>query len=143
MSVQFKQFVTEFQFLDVETVQTKGGLNDLIGELKDLAAKNSVPYFFVLNRKNLGKAIKRKVGVSAIGILNFQGSETNFHEMLEHRAALKETYRGKLKMAVLEVGGIWDNDKEANSVFQVEPANPAVSLPELDEVSQKLIRLMK
>jgi len=66
----FKEFW--FLFADVEKVASEGGLNDLIGELKSLAAQNSVPCFFVLNRKLLGRACMRKVGVSAIGILNYQ-----------------------------------------------------------------------
>ncbi len=95
-------------FLDVERVEAEGGLNDLINDLKILAEKSSTPYFFVLNRKGLGRACRRRVGVSAIGILSYQGSEANFHRMVEIRAECREKYLQMLRKAVVDVGGDWD-----------------------------------
>ena len=60
---------------DIEPVKVKGGLNDLIQELIDLARANEIPVVFALNRYKLGKACLRKAAVSCIGVMNYQGSE--------------------------------------------------------------------
>lgn len=62
---------------DIEPVKNQGGLNDMICELMDLAEANNTPVAFTLNRWKLGKACARKVAVSAIGIINYQGSNVS------------------------------------------------------------------
>ena len=54
-----------------------GGLNECIEELKRLAAEQEVPVFFVMNRRGLGKAILRKVPVSVVGVMNFDGTDVS------------------------------------------------------------------
>ena len=114
----------------------------MIDELKTLAEQSSTPYFFVLSRKGLGRACKRKVNVSAVGILNYQGSEENFHKMVEFRAECSAQYRERLNGALVQVGGSphgLDEPPAAELPVQNESAPSHV----LDELSQKLIGLMK
>jgi len=80
---------------DLENVEGKGGLNECIEELKRLAAEQEVPIFFVMNRRGLGKAILRKVPVSVVGVMNFDGTDANFKKMVELRLELKSAYDGK------------------------------------------------
>ena len=54
-----------------------GGLNECIEELKRLAVEQDVPVFFVMNRRGLGKAILRKVPVSVVGVMNFDGTDVS------------------------------------------------------------------
>jgi len=95
---------------DVENIEAKGGLNDIIGNLITMAAhtgeygeKKPVPVFFVMNRWTLGKAIFRKVAISCVAILNYQGSDDNFKAMLEMLPNLKQTYQDKLNDAVQKI----------------------------------------
>ena len=114
----------------------------MIDELKTLAAQNSTPYFFVLSRKGLGRACKRKVNVSAIGILNYQGSEANFSKMVEIRAECSAKYRDLLNGALVQVGGSPLDREELPAELPAEKEADVASLS-LDELTQKIIQLMK
>jgi ribosomal protein L7Ae-like RNA K-turn-binding protein len=46
--------------------------------IKSLGAEQDVPVFFVMNRYKLGKAILRKVAISCVGVMNYQGSEVSY-----------------------------------------------------------------
>ena len=95
---------------DVENIESKGGLNDMIGNLITMASytgeyeeKKPVPVFYVMNRWTLGKAIFRKVPISCVAVLNYQGSDENFKAMMELLPNLKETYQDKLNAAIQKI----------------------------------------
>ena len=54
-----------------------GGLNECIEEIKRLAAEQDVPVFYVMNRWNIGKSILRKVPVSIVGVMNYDGTDVS------------------------------------------------------------------
>ncbi len=60
---------------DLEASESRGGLNDLVSELRSLADASETPVVFTMNRRRLGRACVRKVQVSCVGVLNYQGSE--------------------------------------------------------------------
>ncbi len=62
---------------DIEPVESKGGLNDFVAEMVSAAAAASVPVVFVMNRRKLGWVCLRKVPISCIGIINYQGSDVS------------------------------------------------------------------
>ena len=62
---------------DIEKVETEGGLDDAVGKLLSDSVSMEVPTFFGLNRYKLGKLCLKKVPISCIGILNYQGSDVS------------------------------------------------------------------
>ena len=66
---------------NIEKVEAEGGLDDVVSQLITEATSLNVPVVFSLNRYKLGKLCYKKVPISCIGILNYQGSDvsTNFY----------------------------------------------------------------
>lgn len=69
---------------DIEKIQAKGGLDQLLAEILELCKGQQVPALFSLRRRKLGLALKKPVQVSIVGILNYQGANDSFKELLEH-----------------------------------------------------------
>ncbi|XP_067012843.2 uncharacterized protein Sbp2 [Anabrus simplex] len=78
---------------DLEKVQTKGGLDHKVEELKEMAAALHVPCVFALSRKLLGKVLYKEVPVSCVGIISYEGAENKLKVMLEALAAARLQYR--------------------------------------------------
>merc|ERR1712179_455157 len=95
---------------DIDNIESKGGLNDVIGDLMKMAAntgefgeKKPVPVFFVMNRWTLKKATRRQAPISCVAVLNYHGSDQNFMEMLELLPDLKNAYQDKLNDALQKI----------------------------------------
>jgi len=82
---------------DIEKVETEGGLDDAVGKLIADAELMGVPVIFGLNRYKLGRTCLKKVPISCIGILNYQGSDENFKSLLSQTEILREQYKTKLQ----------------------------------------------
>jgi len=95
---------------DIEKVASEKGLDDFVSDLLALAKENSIDVIFALNRRKLGQLCKKKVPVSCIGIMNHQGSESNFNLMQELAANLRITYSEKLSLAMANL------DQDGNGV---------------------------
>lgn len=54
-----------------------GGLNDVLNDIKLLAADHHIPCVFALSRKVLGKVCRKPVPVSCVGVFNYEGSEVS------------------------------------------------------------------
>ncbi|XP_049813527.1 uro-adherence factor A isoform X1 [Schistocerca nitens] len=67
---------------DMELIEGKGGICDIVEQLKEGARKQEIPYVFALQRRSLGKITFKKVPVSCIGIINYDGTEKNFHSLV-------------------------------------------------------------
>lgn len=50
--------------------------------MKTKCQETNVPYVFSLKRRQLGYALLKKVPVSCVGVLNYQGSEENSLKLL-------------------------------------------------------------
>ena len=62
---------------NIEKVEAEGGLDDTVTRLIAEAAGLNVSVVFSLNRYKLGKLCFKKVAISCIGILNYQGSDVS------------------------------------------------------------------
>ena len=62
-------------------IERYDGLSDVVSELMALAAGDDgshvTPVAFVLNRRRLAKATLRKTAISAVGVMNAQGSDVS------------------------------------------------------------------
>ena len=95
---------------DIDNIESKGGLNDVVGDLMKMAAdtgefmeKKPIPVFFVMNRWTLKKATLRKAPISCVAVLNYHGSDQNFKAMLELLPDLKQAYQDKLTDALQKI----------------------------------------
>ena len=62
---------------NIEKIEAEGGLDDAVSQLIKDAGSVSVPVVFGLNRYKLGRLCFKKVPISCIGILNYQGSDVS------------------------------------------------------------------
>merc|ERR1711892_533500 len=81
---------------DIERVETEGGLDDAVSKLINDAKAQEIGSVFALNRRKLGKLCLKKVPISCIGIMNYQGSDENYKSMLSLVGNLTEEYEAKL-----------------------------------------------
>ena len=69
-----------------------------------------------------------------------QGSEVNFHKMLEIQEDCRLRYNEKLNKALLEVGGLVPEE----SVEKIKEEDPEKTVdPTDDDLSKKLIQLLR
>eukprot|EP00092_Neocalanus_flemingeri_P022511 GFUD01024412.1.p1 GENE.GFUD01024412.1~~GFUD01024412.1.p1 ORF type:complete len:1026 (+),score=376.63 GFUD01024412.1:135-3212(+) len=88
---------------DIERVETEGGLDDAVTRLVLDAKSQEVGTVFGLNRRKLGKLCLKKVPVSCIGIMNFQGSDENYKTMQSLAVGLTEDYQTKLAAEIQQI----------------------------------------
>ena len=62
---------------NIEKIEAEGGLDDTVSRLITEAAGLNVSVVFSLNRYKLGRLCYKKVAISCIGILNYQGSDVS------------------------------------------------------------------
>ncbi|XP_037940278.1 selenocysteine insertion sequence-binding protein 2 [Teleopsis dalmanni] len=72
---------------DCEQIPGEGGLDDMINSLKMQCQSQQVPYVFSLKRRELAYTLYKKVPVSCVAILDYDGAREIFTELLN---ALKE-----------------------------------------------------
>ncbi|XP_037035827.1 selenocysteine insertion sequence-binding protein 2 [Bradysia coprophila] len=63
-------------------LETGGDIAETIEEMKTKCQKLEIPYVFSLKRRQLGYVLLKKVPISCVGILNYQGSEENSQKLL-------------------------------------------------------------
>lgn len=66
--------LTEYQFAD--------GIDEVVHRLMAQCTNDNVPYVFSLKRRKIGWILHKKVPVSCVGILSWDGSETNVEQLL-------------------------------------------------------------
>ncbi|KAK7866296.1 hypothetical protein R5R35_007124 [Gryllus longicercus] len=82
---------------DLEPTTSSGGLDDLVDKLKGLAVANEVPYVFTLSRRHLGYILKKKVPVSCVGVLNYDGTEHNFRNLMTAVEKARQDYKHRIE----------------------------------------------
>lgn len=85
---------------DLEVVKEKGGIYDIISQLKEESTAQGLPCLFALSRRELGYLTFKKVGVSCIGICSYEGSERNFMDVMESLAGARTEYEQKTQRAI-------------------------------------------
>jgi len=88
---------------DIERVETEGGLDDAVSKLIADAKAQEIKTVFGLNRRKLGKLCLKKVPVSCIGIMNYQGSDENYKTMLSLASNLTESYQARFQAEVEKI----------------------------------------
>lgn len=73
-----------------------GGINSTIDEMKKKCQQSNVPYVFSLKRRQLGYVLFKKVPVSCVGVINYQGSEENSQKLLRLIEAQKICFQSAL-----------------------------------------------
>ena len=78
---------------DIEPVSSSGGLDDLVADLVNAAGddpegmEDKAPLvMFCLNRRRLGRACLRKVPISVVAVMNYQGTEVGGRRVVEPQA---------------------------------------------------------
>ena len=92
-----------------------GNMIKMAADTGEYGEKKPVPVFFVMNRWNLGKALFRKVAVACVAVLNYQGSDDNFKEMLAMLPGLKKEYEDKLNDAIYKIN---ENLTSSNAISE-------------------------
>ncbi|XP_054166115.1 selenocysteine insertion sequence-binding protein 2-like [Oppia nitens] len=79
---------------DIEKIESRGGLDDSLHNLITIAETNETHIVFALNMKSLGIVCKKQGIVSCVGVLNYDGSQDNFKQLIN----LSETARNDYKL---------------------------------------------
>lgn len=82
---------------DIEKISAEGGLNDALQVIINLSQEQKMPCVFALQRRTLGKLCMKSVPVSCVGIFNYEGSEENFHTLIDLVEESKNQYLELLK----------------------------------------------
>ena len=56
-----------------------GGINDLVVDMIKCCREQGIPLIFAMTRQHLGKLMRKKVPVSAVGIFSYDGAEVGEH----------------------------------------------------------------
>jgi len=88
---------------DIERVETEGGLDDAVSKLIADSKGQEIKTVFGLNRRKLGKLCLKKVPISCIGIMNYQGSDDNYKNMLSLASNLTENYQARFQAEIEKI----------------------------------------
>ena len=76
--LHLQRIVAVFAAPDIERVVAEGGLDDAIHTIQELCADQSLPVFFVLNRRRLGRVLQKNVRISVVAIVSYDGANELF-----------------------------------------------------------------
>ncbi|XP_067839328.1 selenocysteine insertion sequence-binding protein 2-like isoform X2 [Heptranchias perlo] len=79
-----------------ERIQSKGGLDEALHTIIEVAREQEIPFVFALNRKALGRCVNKAVPVSVVGIFSYDGAENQFHQMVELTEEARKAYQEML-----------------------------------------------
>ncbi|XP_064645784.1 selenocysteine insertion sequence-binding protein 2-like isoform X2 [Lineus longissimus] len=82
---------------NMERVKAKGGLDDALNNIIHMCTEQEVPFVFALGRRALGRACAKLVPVSVAGVFNYEGSEENFHKLMELTKDARQQYAKMVK----------------------------------------------
>ncbi|CAG0895973.1 unnamed protein product [Darwinula stevensoni] len=107
---------------DIEPVKAKGGLNDVVWSIRQKAEEQGAACIFILNRYRLGKVCLKKVPVSAVAVLDHQGTEETFQKLLSMVDVETSRYSKRLK----ELSGDLDREIIKSNLPQNESEEEAL-----------------
>lgn len=73
-----------------------GGIDDTIAAMKTKCEEQEVPYVFALRRRKIGYILLKKVPVSCVGVINYEGTENRSSILLRLIAEEKKNYTDAL-----------------------------------------------
>ncbi|XP_063221867.1 selenocysteine insertion sequence-binding protein 2 isoform X2 [Bacillus rossius redtenbacheri] len=77
---------------DIDKIESAGGLNDIISQLKETAAIQNVPCVFALHRRKIGYLTLKKCPISCLAVLNYQACESQVNALLEVVMLARQQY---------------------------------------------------
>uniref|UniRef100_A0A0K2SYY9 Selenocysteine insertion sequencebinding protein 2like [Oryzias latipes] n=1 Tax=Lepeophtheirus salmonis TaxID=72036 RepID=A0A0K2SYY9_LEPSM len=114
---------------NLEPIKSKGGLDDIVTEIKKYAQQRSIPVIFSHTKWKLGYITYRKTPVACIGILNYDGSNENFNKIKNLIPGLKEEYEKKAGISTSNFSKM--DDLKENII------------PKVDSLNKKMVELLK
>ncbi|XP_071826106.1 uncharacterized protein [Apostichopus japonicus] len=78
---------------NLEKIQSKGGIDDVLQNITETAQEQGVPVVFALCRSSLGRAVNKIVPVSVVGVFNHNGAEDIFKQLIGLVNAAREEYQ--------------------------------------------------
>ncbi|XP_072372880.1 selenocysteine insertion sequence-binding protein 2 isoform X2 [Scyliorhinus torazame] len=95
-----------------ERIQSKGGLDDALHTIIEVACEQEIPFVFALNRRALGRCVNKAVPVSVVGIFSYDGAENQFHQMVELTEEARNAYQDMLNALEQELMAGEENSAE-------------------------------
>jgi len=86
-AVQLKRAKAVVVAPNIERIESEGGLDEVINQIIADADANDVPKIFALTRNRLGQIVGKRMRISAIAVLDHNGADEQFKEMLAAAAA--------------------------------------------------------
>ena len=68
---------------DCQSIQSQGGLNDVIKQIINSCQEQNIPYIFTLNRQKLGRCLNKTSRVSTIGIFDYSGAAQIYQQIVD------------------------------------------------------------
>lgn len=78
---------------NLEKIQSKGGIDDVLNKITTTAEEQDVPVIFALCRSALGRAVNKIVPVSVVGVFSYNGAEETFKQLIELANNAREEYQ--------------------------------------------------
>lgn len=88
---------------NLEKIQSKGGLDEALNTILTMCQEQNVPFVFALGRRALGRACAKLVPVSVVGIFNYEGCESKYHNLISLTAAARDAYHEMVQAVEREV----------------------------------------
>ncbi|XP_051876254.1 selenocysteine insertion sequence-binding protein 2-like isoform X2 [Pristis pectinata] len=86
-----------------ERIQSKGGLDEALHTIIEVAREQEIPFVFALSRRALGRCVNKAVPVSVVGIFSYDGAENQFHQMVELTEEARKAYQEMLNALEQEI----------------------------------------
>ncbi len=83
---------------NIDEVSAEGGLDDMVHQVIKLCKSSQIPYVFALKKKTLGAALGKKMKMSCVGIINPDGANETFHQIIKLAEKGKQTYHSLLNV---------------------------------------------
>lgn len=81
---------------DLEPNVGEGGLDEAIEQMKVSCEESHVPYLFSLKRRKIGYILFKKVPVSCVGILSYEGCEEIYGKLINELAKQMAQYKNAI-----------------------------------------------
>ncbi|XP_070001536.1 selenocysteine insertion sequence-binding protein 2 [Penaeus vannamei] len=88
---------------DIQRSRGPGLLDEVVAKMLNRARESGVPLIFALSLKMLGKLCHKSVPVSCIGIINYQGAQDVFNQLMELVPAAKAKYQALVNTGLCTV----------------------------------------
>ena len=77
-------YVLSNDVMDSTLTPSSGGIDDVVFTLIETSREQEIPVVFALTRQHMGRIMKKKVPISAVGIFSYDGAEVGIFIALVH-----------------------------------------------------------